>query len=59
MPVRSYGFTISASRNSWEAPANRLRMSAPSSSSRTETNSLATRFIPSWSEVTMQKSAWR
>src|SRR4029453_7308905 len=59
MPVRSYGLTISASRSSWEAPANRLRMSAPSSSSRTETNSLATRFIPSCSELTTQKPARR
>ena len=55
----SYGFTSSASRSSDEAPVNWLRMSAPSSSPRTEMNSLATRFMPSCSEVTMQKSAWR
>ena len=56
-PSMSYGLTSRASRSSEEAPANWLRISAPSSSSRTEMNSLATRFIPSCSEVTMQKSA--
>src|SRR5438552_10836641 len=48
--ARSYGLMISASRSSWDAPANRLRMRTPSSSSRTETNSLATTRTASRSE---------
>ena len=39
------------------APVKRLKMSTPSSSSADRTNSLATRFMPSCSEETRQKSA--
>ena len=58
-PSTSYGLMITASRSSCAAPANLLSTSTPSSSSRADTNSLATRFIPSCNELTMQKSARR
>ena len=54
-----YGLTISASVSSRAAPAKRLRISTPCSSSRAATNSLLTRFMPSCRLVTTQMSAAR
>ena len=53
------GLTIRASVNSLDAPVKGLSIKIPSSSNRLATNSLATRFIPSCSEFTMQKCAIR
>ena len=50
---------MTASVSSWAAPASSLSTSTPPRSSRAATNSFATRFIPSCSELTMQKSARR
>ena len=47
---------MNASVSSRLAPVNLLRMSEPRSGRWHQTYSLATRFIPSWSEVTMQTS---
>src|SRR5688572_3910227 len=56
-PSISYGLTMRASWSSRAAPASVLKTSTPSSSSRAATNSLATRFIPSASELTTQNWA--
>ena len=50
---------ITASRSSCAAPASSLSTSTPLRSSRAATNSLATKFIPSCNELTMQKVAMR
>ncbi len=47
MPLMSCGLTSQAWRSSAAAPANSESTSAPSSSRRQATYSLATRFIPS------------
>ena len=54
-----YGLTISASVISRAAPAKRLSTSVLCSSSRTATNSLLTRFMPSCRLVITQMSAAR
>ena len=56
-PSTSYGLIINASRSSSAAPASSLSTSTPRSSSREATNSFATKFMPSASELTTQKSA--
>ena len=57
MPSRSYGLTRNACRRSPAAPANSESTSAPPRSTRAATYSLATRFMPSRSGVTIMTSA--
>ena len=58
-PLMSYGLTRNACLSSADAPANSLSTSAPLSSNRQATYSLATRFMPSRSGVTTITSAAR
>src|SRR6266568_3331337 len=55
----SYGLTINASGSSRAAPVKWLKMRTPRWSSRADTNSFATRFMPSCRLVTAHTSAPR